>query len=58
MSLNIRNFPVDLQRELKIHAAIKDTSMKDLIVKYCEAGLRREKKSWLKLAEETREKGG
>jgi plasmid stability protein len=43
MAVHIRNFPTDLHRELKIQAAIKGVSMKDLIIKYCEAGLRREK---------------
>jgi plasmid stability protein len=43
MAVHIRNFPVDLHRELKIQAAIKGVSMKDLILRYCEVGLKREK---------------
>ena len=43
MAVHIRNFPTGLHRELKIQAAIKGVSMKDLILRYCEAGLRREK---------------
>jgi plasmid stability protein len=43
MALHIRNFPVGLHRELRIKAAVKGVPMKDLIIRYCEAGLRREK---------------
>jgi len=42
-AVHIRNFPADLHRELKIQAAIKGVSMKDLMLRYCEAGLKRDK---------------
>ena len=43
VSDNEPEHPVDLHRELRIQAAVKGVSMKDLIIKYCQTGLRKEK---------------
>ena len=41
---NLKNMPDDLHRALKIQAAIMGVSMHDLILRYCEEGLNRDKK--------------
>ncbi len=43
-ALFIKDFPKDLHRELKIQAATLETSLKDLIIRYCQEGLDRDKK--------------
>ncbi len=44
VQLNIREFPEELHHELKIRAAIDKLSMKELIIRYCQEGLARDKK--------------
>ena len=48
--INLRDFPDDLHRSLKIRAAETGTTVKALMIKFCQEGLEREKK--------TRKKGG
>ena len=40
----IKNFPKDLHRELKIQAAVLETSIKALVIRYCQEGVKRDKK--------------
>jgi plasmid stability protein len=42
--INIRDFPDDLHRSIKIRAAEEGTSIKALLVRYCQEGLERDKK--------------
>ena len=42
--INMRDFPDELHRALKIKAAETGTTIKALMIKYCEEGLAREKK--------------
>ena len=44
LSLLIKDFPKDLHRELKIQAATLETSIKALVIRYCQEGLERDKK--------------
>ena len=44
-ALFIKEFPRDLHRELKIQAATLETPLKDLIIRYCQEGLEKEKKA-------------
>ncbi len=45
VAVNIRDFPNDLHRSLKIKAAEEGTTIKALLIKYAEEGLARGKKS-------------
>ncbi len=45
VAVNIRDFPNDLHRFLKIKAAEDGTTIKALIIKYAQDGLQRDKKS-------------
>jgi hypothetical protein len=45
LSLLIKDFPRDLHRELKIQAAVLETSIKALVIRYCQEGLEEDKKS-------------
>lgn len=49
--LNIKDFPDDLHRALKIRAAEEVTSIKALFIRYCQEGLQRDK-------QQTKKKGG
>jgi plasmid stability protein len=42
--INLRDFPDDLHRSLKIRAAETGTTVKALMIKFCQEGLEREKK--------------
>jgi hypothetical protein len=44
-ALNIRVFPEDLRRELKAHAALQRISLRDIVIRYCQEGLERDKKT-------------
>ena len=41
--LNIQDFPDDLHRALKVKAAETGTTIKGLIIRYCQEGLQRDK---------------
>jgi plasmid stability protein len=41
--INLRDFPDDLHRALKIKAAETGTTIKALMIRYCEEGLKRDK---------------
>ena len=43
-NVNIREFPDDLHRALKIKAAEDMTSLKELLIRYAREGLERDKK--------------
>ena len=43
LSLLIKDFPKDLHKELKIQAAVLETSIKGLVIRYCQEGLKRDK---------------
>ena len=43
-ALNIRDFPEGLRRELKAHAALQGISLRDIVIRYCQEGLERDKK--------------
>jgi len=43
-NVNIREFPDDLHRALKIKAVEDGTSLKDLLIRYAQEGLARDKK--------------
>ena len=43
-TINMRDFPQDLHRALRIRAAEEGTSIKAVIIRYCEEGLKREGK--------------
>ena len=43
-NINLREFPNELHRALKIRAAEDGTTVKSLIIKYCEDGLKRPRK--------------
>jgi len=40
--INLRGFPDDLHRALKIKAAEMGTTIKALMIRYCEEGLKRD----------------
>jgi len=40
----IKDFPKDLHQEMKLQAVLLETTMKDLILRYCKEGVEREKK--------------
>lgn len=42
--INLRDFPDDLHRELKIKAAETGTTIKALMIRYCQEGLKADKK--------------
>jgi len=42
--INLRDFPDDLHRSLKIRAAETGTTVKALMIKFCQEGLERDKK--------------
>ena len=42
--LNIRDFPEDIRRELKSQAALQGVSLRELVIRYCQEGLERDKK--------------
>jgi len=44
MTINLRNFPDDLHRKVKIQAAIEGITLKDLIIKAVTEYLKRAKK--------------
>ncbi len=44
-SLHIRDFPDELHHQLKIKAAIEKTSIRGLVISYCEEGLQKDKKT-------------
>ena len=44
VTMNMRDFPPDLHRALKIRAAETGTTVKALVIRYCEEGLERDKK--------------
>ena len=43
LTLYVRNFPDELQYALKVKAAVEKTSLRALVIRYCEEGLEREK---------------
>jgi plasmid stability protein len=43
--INMRDFPDELHRALKIRAAETGTTIKALMIKYCQEGLEKDKKS-------------
>jgi plasmid stability protein len=43
--INMRDFPDELHRALKIRAAETGTTIKALMIRYCREGLKREKKT-------------
>ena len=43
LAVNIRDFPAELHRSLKIKAAEDGTTIKALLIKYAEEGLARDK---------------
>ncbi len=43
VTINMRDFPVDLHRALKIRAAEEGTNVKALVIRYCEEGLKKKK---------------
>ena len=43
--INLRAFPDDLHRSLKIRAAETGTTVKALMIKFCQEGLERDKKA-------------
>jgi plasmid stability protein len=43
--INLRDFPDDLHRSLKIRAAETGTTVKALMIKFCQEGLERDKKA-------------
>ena len=45
VAVNIRDFPNDLHRSLKIRAAETGTTIKGLLIRYAEEGLARDKKT-------------
>jgi len=49
-ALFVRDFPDDVHHKMKIQAAIERVSLRELIIRYCQEGLEREKK--------TKKKGG
>ena len=40
----IKDFPKDLHQEMKLQAVLLETTLKDLILRYCQEGLERDKK--------------
>ena len=42
--INMRDFPDDLHRALKVRAAETGTTIKALMIRYCKEGLERDKK--------------
>ena len=48
-TIYIKDISEDLHRLLKVQAALESTTMRELIIKYCEEGLKRAKR---------KEKGG
>lgn len=42
--MNLRDFPDDLQKALKIRAIEEETTLKELVVRFCTEGLERDKK--------------
>ena len=44
VAINLRDFPRDLHRALKIRAAETGTTVKALMIRYCQEGLERGKK--------------
>jgi hypothetical protein len=40
----IKDFPKDLHQEMKLQAVLQETTLKDLILRYCQEGLERDKK--------------
>ena len=42
-AVNIRKFPVALHRKLKARAALRGIDLRDLIIEYCEKGLKEDK---------------
>ena len=40
----IRDFPEDLHRDLRVKAAYEDIPIRELIIRYCQEGLERDKK--------------
>ncbi len=45
VAINLRDFPADLHRSLKIRAAETGTTVKGLLMRYAEEGLKRDKKT-------------
>ena len=43
--MNLRDFPDDLQKALKIRAIEEGTTLRELVIRYCEEGLKKNKKS-------------
>jgi plasmid stability protein len=41
--LNVRNFPQELRIKLKVQAAKREVSLRELVIEYCREGLKREK---------------
>ena len=42
--LNIRNFPAELRKRLKIRAAAREVGLQDLVIEYLQSALERDKK--------------
>jgi hypothetical protein len=40
----LRDFPVDLRRQLKSWAALRGEGLRDLVIRYCQEGLQRDQK--------------
>ncbi len=41
----IKGFPKDIHKELKLQAVRMDSSLKDLVIRYCQEGLKNDKKT-------------
>ncbi len=44
LSLLIKDFPKDLHKELKLEAVQNECSLKALVIRYCQEGLKRDDK--------------
>ena len=44
-ALFVRDFPDDVHHKMKIQAAIERVSLRELIIRYCQEGLERDKKA-------------
>jgi hypothetical protein len=41
--LNIRNFPLELRKKLKMKAIVRELELRDLVIEYLQQGLERDK---------------
>ncbi len=44
-ALFVRDFPEELRHKMKVQAAIDRVTLRELIIRYCQEGLKRDKKT-------------